>query len=424
MTSTKKGIIFILDGLGDRPNRKLEGKTPLEFADTPNMDRLAANGQCGLMDPLLPGLPVDTHTGVGILFGLPPKHATELCRGPIEAAGIGLPMEEGDLLFRTNLAAVKKQDSGYQVLDRRAQRINEEVHTLCQSLQDIEVGNNILASLYPATQHRCVLRLRGPDLSEQISDTDPGGKDISQGIQSCTPLTNNDRKAKNTTDAINSFTDISHRILDEHPLNQARQSKGKLPGNGVLTRGVGFYRDQTNLIGHLKLQAGVVAGESTILGLGQLFGFTCATEKTFTSLTDTDIDLKLRRAKELLQNHDLVYVHLKGTDTAAHDRDPALKAQFIHLFDNALGRAEFGDVVTGICADHSTDSIRGEHNGDSVPILIHHNSSRIDRAVRYNETDCNQGALLRLTAQSFLLTMLDAMGQLGNFKPSSKAYFS
>ena len=76
-----KGLIIILDGLGDRPNRCLGGLTPLEYASAPTLDRLAKCGQSGLMDPLLPGLPVDTHTGVGILFGLPPSEAVNLCRG-------------------------------------------------------------------------------------------------------------------------------------------------------------------------------------------------------------------------------------------------------------------------------------------------------------------------------------------------------
>ncbi|NKB76879.1 MAG: 2,3-bisphosphoglycerate-independent phosphoglycerate mutase [Gammaproteobacteria bacterium] len=413
MTSTKKGIIFILDGLGDRPSKELNGKTPLEFADTPNLDRLAASGQCGLMDPLLPGLPVDTHTGVGILFGLPPQYATELCRGPIEAAGIGLPMKDGDLLFRANLATVSRNGDRYQINDRRAERINDEVEVLCQSLQDIQVGESIYASLHPATQHRCVLLLRGPGLSNQISDTDPGGKHVFKGIQSCIPLKKNDSSAKTTADAINVFTELSHKVLDKHPLNIKRQSQGKLAGNAVLTRGVGFYQDHTNLIDHLKLKAAVVAGESTILGLSNLFGFTSITEDTFTSLTDTNLELKIRRAKDMLQSHDLVYVHIKGTDTAAHDRDPALKAWFINQFDNAIGKAGLENLVIGVCADHSTDSVRGEHNGDAVPILLQHAESRIDQVRRYNETDCSQGALVRLTAQSFLLTMLDAMGQLG-----------
>ena len=104
MNHINKGLIFILDGLGDRPNPELGGKTPLEAAHTPNLDRLVSRSQGGMMDPLIPGLPFDTHTGVGILFGLPPSEAMTLSRGPIEAAGIGLEMEQGDLLFRGNLA--------------------------------------------------------------------------------------------------------------------------------------------------------------------------------------------------------------------------------------------------------------------------------------------------------------------------------
>ena len=88
MTPSSKGVVFILDGLGDRPCDALEGKTPLEAAHTPCLDHLTAAGQSGMMDPLLPGLPVDTHTGVAILLGVPPGEAAMVSRGPIEAAGI------------------------------------------------------------------------------------------------------------------------------------------------------------------------------------------------------------------------------------------------------------------------------------------------------------------------------------------------
>ena len=280
MTTHKlKGLVIILDGLGDRPQKKLSGLTPLEHASTPGLDMLATSGQSGLMDPLLPGLPVDTHTGVGILFGLPPADAINLCRGPIEAAGIDLDLQVGDLLFRANLTTIEKTNSGYKIHDRRAGRINDDVSLLCHSLQDIDVGNGISASLYPATQHRCVLRLRGPRLSSNICDTDPGGKRIESGILECKANStsdsdddsNNNSEARQTAEAVNRFTDISHHILENHPVN-IKRIKNNLPAaNGVITRGVGSYQDFNNLLGYLKLSVLVIAGESTIIGLGKLF---------------------------------------------------------------------------------------------------------------------------------------------------------
>ena len=418
-----KGLIIILDGLGDRPCRELDGNTPLEFAHTPILDQLAQNNQCGLMDPLLPGLPVDTHTGVGVLFGLPPHAAAYLCRGPIEAAGIGLDLQVGDLLFRANLASVEKHDSGFHIKDRRAGRIRENVDVLCRALKDVALGNHVFASLYPATQHRCVLRLRGVPLSAQISDTDPGGKQINRGILISKADDNTDEIAQHSAAVVNRFTDIAYDILSSHPVNQTRIQNNQPPANGVITRGVGVHRNFNNILNHIHLKVAVIAGESTILGLGNLFGFRTITDPAFSALPDTDLDKKLAFAITALETHDLVYLHIKATDTTAHDRNPQAKAEFINRFDTALGKINLHHTILGVCADHSTDSYRGEHNGDPVPVLIHNHLGRKDRVNRFNETDCIAGALGRINAQGFLTSVLDAMGCLSSYKASDAQYY-
>ncbi len=418
-----KGLVIILDGLGDRPCRELDGKTPLEFAHTPTLDQLAKNNQCGLMDPLLPGLPVETHTGVGILFGLPAHTVAHLCRGPIEAAGIGLDLQVGDLLFRANLATVEKHGSGFHIKDRRAGRIRENVDGLCHALENIEVGNNILASLHPATQHRCVLRLRGTPLSAQISDTDPGGKAINRGILISKANESGDEIAHHSATAVNRFTEMAYDILSSHAINQTRTQNNQPPANGVITRGVGSHKNFNNILNHLHLKVAVIAAESTILGLGNLFGFTTLTDPAFTALPDTDVDKKLAFAKTALETHDVVYLHIKATDTTAHDRNPHAKAEIINRFDTALAKLDLQHIVFGVCADHSTDSYRGEHNGDPVPVLIHNPLGRKDRVKRFNETDCIAGSLTRLTAQGFLTSVLDAMGCLSSYSASEMAYY-
>ena len=185
-----KGLVLILDGLGDRPCPILNNLTPLQDAVTPCLDNLVRLGQGGLMDPLVPGLPVDTHTGVAMIFGLPPRDAMKLTRGPIEAAGIDLDLQHGDVLLRCNFATIQPSGDGYKILDRRAERIREGVELLCKSLQDIPLSSGVTASLFPSTQHRTVLRLRGQGLTEQITDTDPGGKYIDRGVLRAEPRIN------------------------------------------------------------------------------------------------------------------------------------------------------------------------------------------------------------------------------------------
>jgi 2,3-bisphosphoglycerate-independent phosphoglycerate mutase len=419
-----KGLVVILDGLGDRPCAKLGNKTPLEHARTPVLDSIAEHNQSGMMNPLLPGLPVETHTGVSMIFGLPPMIAASLKRGPIEASGIDLDLKPGDLLFRANLATIENiDDHNFRILDRRAQRIEQGVDALCRSLQDIPLQDDIFASLYPATHHRCVLRLRGPGLSDNITDTDPGGKEMQRGILLAEADLEQDPSSKRTASAINQFTQISHRILNNHPVNIKRVENGALPANGILTRGVGQYQNYRNILSYLRLNVTVVGGEATILGLAKLFNFNTVTDPSFTSSTDTNIKEKFSAAVAALKTSDLVFVHLKGTDIAAHDRDPQAKSDFIARFDEALGEIDIDNIVLGICADHSTDSNRGEHNGDAVPVLIHNPMGRKDLNRKFNETACSAGAFTNLTAQGFITSVLDAMGSLSNFKPSEIEFF-
>ena len=419
-----KGLVIILDGLGDRPCTTLGNKTPLEHARTPVLDAIATQHQSGMMNPLLPGLPVDTHTGVSIIFGLPPRVAASLKRGPIEASGIDLDLQHGDLLFRANLATIENIDRhSFRILDRRAQRIKQGVDALCASLQDIRLPDNISASLHPATHHRCVLRLRGPGLSDKVTDTDPGGKMLHTGVLLAQPSGDADTASKRTASAINKLTHVSNEILKNHPVNLKRIENGYLPANGILTRGVGQYQNYQNILKHLHLNVTVVAGEATVLGLAKLFNFSNVTNPAFTSSTDTNIKKKLSTAVSALETSDLVFVHFKGTDTAAHDRDPQAKSDFIERFDKALGGIDISNIVLGVCADHSTDSTRGEHNGDAVPILIHNPTGRKDLTRKFNETDCSAGALVNLTAQGFITSVLDAMGSLSNFKPAEVKFY-
>ena len=389
-----------------------------------------------MMDPLTPGMPVDTHTGVGILFGLAPRDAIHLRRGPIEAAGIGLKLQNGDVVWRANLATIEKRGDAYCILDRRAGRIRTDVETLCAALQNIEVAPGITAALHPATQHRAVLHLRGENLSACVSDTDPGGANIAHGVLRAQVAHNADKdnndnsgdveNAQRTADAINQFTDRAHDILSAHAVNAARIKNGQAAANGVIVRSAGGYRRLKNLLSQLNLKVAVVAGEMTILGLARLFEFESITDPRFTSLPDTDLAEKLRAGLRALQKNDLVFVHIKGTDTAAHDKDPQGKADFIARFDRELAKSgvlesgdtgNMGNIVLGVCADHSTDSVRGEHNGDAVPVLLCNPAGRRDKVKTYNEIDCTTGALGRLDARAFLTSVLDAIGALDNCKP-------
>ncbi|MDX2503467.1 MAG: 2,3-bisphosphoglycerate-independent phosphoglycerate mutase [Gammaproteobacteria bacterium] len=416
----RKALIIVLDGLGDRPIAEFDGLTPLEKAQTPFFDKLARKGMCAMVNPLTPGMPVSTHTGMALLMGLTPKDTACLARGPVEAAGIDLVTHPGDILSRCNFAHIEAERGKLKVLDRRAGRINQQTDILAQALNKIELAHGIKASLHPTTQHRAVLHLQGKNLSAKISDTDCS-RIIPAYVQPCKPLILNNA-AIQTAEAINHFIHQAHHILAKHPINQQRMIQGKAPATGILCRSAGQINSIHNILNYYKVKTAVISAEATVTGLTKLFGFTPITRPTFTALADTDLKTKVKLALQAMQDHDLVYLHIKGTDICAHDLQAMLKSQFIERIDRALSDIDIKDKIIAVTADHSTDSNTGFHSGDPVPSVLYSPYGRRDKSSAYSEQECMYGGLGPLTANSFLLTILDQMDILHNFKKEDTPY--
>lgn len=414
--------MIILDGLGDRSCAELDGQTPLEAAFAPNLDQMAREGLLGMVDPLLAGVPVGTHTGTGVLMGLAPLDAGRLARGPVEAAGIGLDLHPGEVVLRCNFATLIENGEGLAIQDRRAGRIREGTGELADELRDLPLGDGVTGDLYPATQHRAVLRLRGAGLSAGFSDTDPGSGREKHGVQLALARDGREQSAVRTAEAVNRFVRESYQRLVRHPINLRREAEGLFPANGILTRSAGECAQLRNLVTHLKLNAAVVAGEHTVAGLGNLFGFKTFIEPGFTALPQTDLDGKVAATLKALENHDLVFLHIKGPDIAAHDRDAEGKKACLERIDRVLDRLPWSELVIGVTGDHSTDSNFGRHCGDPVPGLLAAPKGRRDASVTFGELSCMAGGMGRLSATSFLISMLDAMGAIGNFRPVDRDF--
>ena len=409
--------MIIVDGLGDRACPELGGLTPLESASIPHLDRLAEEGITGLVDPLYPGMPVGTHTGTGVLMGLVPQDAATLARGPVEAAGIGLSVAAGDVLLRCNFATLWSDNGTLRIRDRRAGRIDEGTEDLAAVLRDLPLGDGITGSLYPTTQHRAVLALSGEGLSAAVSDTDPGSGREALGVLSARPAGDHDAAARRTADAVNQFVQKAHSLLAVHPLNADRLARGLPAANGILTRSAGVTGSPRHLVSTLGLSASVITGERTVEGLGRLFGFRIVARSSFTALPETDLAGKLDAAVSELENRDLVFLHIKGPDICSHDRDPLGKKACLERIDAMLGNLRRDDLVIGLTGDHSSDSHRGRHCGDPVPSLLVAPKGRRDAVNRFNESACMAGGLGRISATAFLVSLLDGMAAIGNYRP-------
>ncbi len=425
MTATSyKGLMFILDGLGDRPSAILGGKTPLESAKTPNMDRLLSRGMGALVDPLVPGVPVDTHTGTALLTGISARDIHKLRRGPIEAAGAGVILDAGEIALRCNFATVEKIGDRYRIKDRRAGRLDEvDVTEFSRSLRGIDLGDGVVASVYPATQHRAVLHLAGPDLSADISDSDPMSGERLE-VRPYRPHTATSLTAIHTARALNLFTEIACQLLKTHPLNSQRRGLGLPEANGVICRGAGEWFEVANILQYLHLKSALVTGDCTIAGLGRLLKHSVLTSPEFSALSNTDIGKKIYMGKQALKDHDIVFIHIKAPDICSHDFDPVGKRDFLELFDSFLVDIDKNELVLAVGADHSTNSSRGEHCGDPVPSLLYSPGGRRDGCSSFGESGCLQGGLGRISSNTFLLSILNSMGRLHNFRPEDSEYYA
>ena len=244
-------LIFVaIDGMGDLPIESLGNKTPLEAAETPNLDSLAKKGKTGLMYTVRKGVAPESDVAVISLLGYDPfKYSTG--RGVIEAAGVGLKMKDGDLALRCNFATLGQ---GKTILDRRVARSlsTEEASELTKA-----VNKEVKLTSYPATfeykntlGHRAVLLIKSNanPLSSNITNSDPAyiimngigvaKPDVEMVLKTCEP-TDNTEASKVSAGLVNEFIEKSHILWENHPINEKRAKEGKLKANVVLTRDAG-----------------------------------------------------------------------------------------------------------------------------------------------------------------------------------------
>jgi 2,3-bisphosphoglycerate-independent phosphoglycerate mutase len=400
-------LLLALDGVGDHPVRALGGRTPLEAATIPTLDRLAREGVTGLADPVGPGIVPDTAAGSLALFGQSPQ---AMKRGPVEALGTGFQPQEGDIALRANLATLDAQGN---VTDRRAGRIRDDAAELAATLAGLwplgEAGVQFLVRV--STEHRLALILRGRGLSPSILGSDPG-----DGAPAGPPLTPrasdpHDERAVHTARLLAVFEERVREALADHPLNRRRVAQGLAPANAILTRGAGRFHRLTPLEHDGRtLSHACIAGDHTIGGLASWLGGDPITSPAMTANLDTDLDAKFAAALAALDDYDLVVLHLKGADIAAHDRRPELKAKFLSEVDQRLAwllEHHPGALRVAVASDHATLSEAGHHAADPVPVLIWGTGVAADGVTSFSEAAVAEGGLRRFQLQLLLGRLFD-----------------
>jgi len=398
---SRKILLMIFDGLGDRPLNELGHKTPLEATPKPNLDWFASNGVNGLVDPIAPGVVAGSDTSHLALFGYDPKEVYT-GRGPFEAAGVGIELEPGDIAFRGNFASA---DEDLRLTDRRAGRIREGTEDLAKALDGLKLGR-IKTIVRAGTDHRVAVVLRGRGLSPEVTDTDPheAGETILESEA-------REPAAKATAKAVNAFTKQAYKVLKDHPVNRARVAKGEPPANTVVLRGAGVYPELVPITERLHLKAVGIAGVALIRGMFRTVGMDVLEVPGATGGLDTNMTAKADAALGALRKYDLVVLHVKAPDLCGHDGNASEKIRVIERLDAMMGGIKArlpGEIVIAITADHSTPVALKEHSGDPVPLTIFGEGVRVDDVLNFDERSMAHGALGRICGQDVMNLLLNA----------------
>ena len=364
--SPSKIIFLVIDGLGGLPHPDT-GKSELETARTPNLDKLASESMCGLTIPVGPGITPGSGPGHLGLFGYDPiKNLIK--RGVLEATGIGLELGTDDLAVRGNFCTVDDQG---RVIDRRAGRIpTEESSVLCQQLDEIQISGAAV-EVHPVKDHRFAVIFHGKGLNEELTDTDAQGVGMpTLPVEALVP------EAQSTADVANQFIDKSRRIL-----------QGRDSANMIMLRGFSKLPNLPSMGDVYKLSPAAIATYPMYKGIARLLGMACLeTGLTF----DEEVDTLLDRYNDF----DFFFIHFKGTDTAGEDGNFEAKVQALEEVDGPISRLiDLNPDVFVVAGDHSTPALLASHSWHPVPFLLKSRWGRTDDVVQFNEREFAKGVL-------------------------------
>ena len=386
--AASKIVMLVADGLGGLP---LEpgGKTELETAATPNLDRLAARGTSGSSIPVLPGITPGSGPGHLGLFGYDPLEF-KIGRGALEATGIGFELGPDDVAARGNFCTL---DAAGLIADRRAGRIaSEESFKVVERLQAVKIPG-IETFVKPVKEHRFVVVFRGQGLDGGVADTDPQAVGVAPlDPQPLSPA------AARTAEVAKEFVRQARAILAGEP-----------KANGMVLRG---FAAKPQLPGYAELyglRAAAIAVYPMYKGLAQLAGMKLVGKAQ-------SLDEQINELARHWEEFDFFFLHFKYTDSTGEDGNFAEKVRRIEELDRALPRIEAlrPDVLI-VTGDHSTPSRLKSHSWHPVPTLLVADTCRPDGLAAFSEKDCLRGGFGIFPAKHLMLLAMAHAGRFGKF---------
>ncbi len=379
-----KHIIILGDGMADWKVPSLGDKTLLQYARTPNMDKIARMGRCGLLQTVPEGFHPGSEVANSAILGYD-QHKVYEGRGPLEAASIGVELADDDLALRCNLICVEDG----KIKNHSCGRLDtEEADVLVRFLQE-RLGSERI-HFYTGVQYRHLLVIKGGD--KRLRCTPP--HDVpGTPFRECL-ITPEVPEAQETADLLNELILKSQSLLSGHPLNVRRRKEGRDPANSIWPWGGGYRPAMTPLtVTYPQIGSGaVITAVDLIRGIGTYAGLRVIDVEGATGLYDTNYEGKAQAAVEALRTSDFVYLHVEASDEAGHEGDVELKLQTIEDLDSRIigpvmdAVKDWAEpVAIAVLPDHPTPCAHRTHTADPIPFAIYYPGIEADSVQTFDE---------------------------------------
>lgn len=399
-----KYLIILGDGMADEPIAELEGKTPLQYANTPTLDYMAKRSRMGLLKTVPKGFHPGSEVANMSVLGYDLSKTYE-GRGSLEAASMGIPVEEGEMAMRCNLICI---EDGI-IKNHSAGHISNEEATELINYLNQKLGSDVV-SFYSGVSYRHLLKIRGGN--KEIDCTPPHDvpgtpfKDVM-----VKPLS---EEGENTAILINKLILRSQELLENHPVNIRRKQEGKDPANSIWPWSPGYKPNMQTMKERFGVEKGsVISAVDLIRGIGVYAGLNPIIVEGATGLWNTNYKGKAEAAINALKNSDFVFLHIEASDEAGHEGDFQLKIKTIENLDSLICKPILEaiekmdeSVAVAVLPDHPTPCRLRTHTADAVPFMIFAKGIVPDGIDEYNEESAKNGSYGTLQNDEFINELL------------------